>query len=389
MVIPAGDRPGLSPRDRGRRRPADSRPGRFPAAPRGPHGRAGAAAESSPITERARWAAALLLAGRPEAVWTALQASEDNGMRTLLTLHLAAWRVPAEALLDRLEVEHEASARRALILALGHYRFDMLNPQARRRATNLVQAAFQYDPCPGVHSASRWTLGRGWGRSPLPEPRPPAGARWTEEAGIALAFVAPEGRPPFAIGMTEVTTAQFYRLCPEVRAEYHHREVRADDRPIVYVTQAQARVFCERLSEELKNHRTFRLPTQTEWEEAASAGARTARFHGEREEELGHFAWYVSNSNQVTHPVAELMPNDLGLFDVLGNVYEWHEPLTLSTYSEPITTRGGCFALSASQMRLRPSPLISKSPELGEVYTGFRIVRDLTPDELTTLTSSR
>jgi formylglycine-generating enzyme required for sulfatase activity len=68
----------------------------------------------------------------------------------------------------------------------------------------------------------------------------------------------------------------------------------------------------------------YRLPTEAEWEFGCRAGALTSRPYGETEELLPRYAWYLMNSTgNHTLPVGSLMPNDLGLFDMLGNVDEW------------------------------------------------------------------
>ncbi|MFO0826252.1 MAG: SUMF1/EgtB/PvdO family nonheme iron enzyme [Gemmataceae bacterium] len=69
----------------------------------------------------------------------------------------------------------------------------------------------------------------------------------------------------------------------------------------------------------------YRLPTEAEWEYAARAGSRMARYFGRSEELLPRYAWFVKNSDDHTWPPGLLRPNDLGLFDVLGNALEWVE----------------------------------------------------------------
>ena len=68
----------------------------------------------------------------------------------------------------------------------------------------------------------------------------------------------------------------------------------------------------------------YRLPTEAEWEYACRAGAMTSRYYGLSEELLGQYAWYLTNTlGDRARPCGSLLPNDLGLFDMLGNVYEW------------------------------------------------------------------
>jgi formylglycine-generating enzyme required for sulfatase activity len=67
----------------------------------------------------------------------------------------------------------------------------------------------------------------------------------------------------------------------------------------------------------------YRLPTEAEWEYACRAGAVTSRCYGESEELLDYYAWHVGNANGRSWPVGSLNPNDLGLFDLHGNLWGW------------------------------------------------------------------
>jgi formylglycine-generating enzyme required for sulfatase activity len=65
----------------------------------------------------------------------------------------------------------------------------------------------------------------------------------------------------------------------------------------------------------------YRLPTEAEWEYACRAAAVTSRYYGETEELLPKYGWYTKNSGERTWPAGSKKPNDLGLFDLHGNVY--------------------------------------------------------------------
>jgi formylglycine-generating enzyme required for sulfatase activity len=67
----------------------------------------------------------------------------------------------------------------------------------------------------------------------------------------------------------------------------------------------------------------YRLPTEAEWEFACRANSAASHFYGGSVEMLPKFGWYLENADDHVHPAGQLKPNDLGLFDMLGNVFEW------------------------------------------------------------------
>ncbi len=94
-----------------------------------------------------------------------------------------------------------------------------------------------------------------------------------------------------------------------------------DGQPVVSVTHHAAMEYCHWLSE--KTGKTYRLPTEAEWEWACRAGTTTPYSFGDDDGKVGEYAWFAGNSEESPHKVGQKKPNLWGLHDMHGNVAEW------------------------------------------------------------------
>lgn len=135
----------------------------------------------------------------------------------------------------------------------------------------------------------------------------------------------------FYIGSTEVTQDLWEAVMGSNPSEF-----RGGNLPVERVSWDDCQTFCKRLSD--LTGRNFRLPTESEWEYAARGGNRSRGYKYSGSNDIGTVAWYDGNSNSKTHPVASKQANELGLYDMSGNVYEWTSDLWSSSYN---VERGG------------------------------------------------
>lgn len=91
--------------------------------------------------------------------------------------------------------------------------------------------------------------------------------------------------------------------------------------PAISMTHHAAMEYCRWLS--AVTGKTYRLPTEAEWEYAARAGSKSAYSFGDDPSKLGEYAWYAENSDGAPHPVGKKRPNAFRLYDMHGNVAEW------------------------------------------------------------------
>ena len=139
---------------------------------------------------------------------------------------------------------------------------------------------------------------------------------------------------PFYIGKFEVTQEEW-----EVVMGYNPSLHIGSKYPVERVTWEEAKLFVEKLS--IMSGKTFRLPTEAEWEYAAKGGNRSLKYSFSGSNYCDDVAWCKDNSNE-THEVGQKTPNELGIYDMSGNVIEYcqdnSKEYSASSQENPVIT---------------------------------------------------
>lgn len=182
----------------------------------------------------------------------------------------------------------------------------------------------------------------------------------------------------FEIGKYQVTQAEY-----EVVSGTNFSYFAGPNLPVEGVSWDDTQKFCK-LMDQKKDGYHYRLPTEAEWEYAARGGNEASRYGP-----LDEVAWHRGNADGKTHPVGEKRPNAFGLYDTLGNVWEWVEDwYGLAYYSHSPDTdpkgaatgefriaRGGSWrGVARGPARVSSRYIIRQS--VRSIVVGFRCVRE-------------
>ena len=181
----------------------------------------------------------------------------------------------------------------------------------------------------------------------------------------------------YYIGKYEVTQAQWKAIMGNNPSRF-----KGDNLPVECVSWYACQEFIRKLNQ--LTGKKFSLPTEAQWEYAARGGkSGGTKYSGSNN--IGNVAWYEDNSGDKTHPVGEKSPNDLGIYDMSGNVWEWCQDWYDSNYYENSPTsnptgpdsgsfrvwRGGGWSYNARYCRV--SFRNGYTPDYRVNYLGLRL----------------
>ena len=187
----------------------------------------------------------------------------------------------------------------------------------------------------------------------------------------------------FLLGKTEVTQGQWYTVMGNNPS--HNKDPTL---PVEQVSWDDIQQFIVKLNQ--RTGQKYRLPSESEWEYAARAGTTTEWSNGDDVSKLENYAWYYKNSGGKSQAVGRKLPNQFGLFDMHGNVWEWTQDCWHANYAgapkdgSAWTTacaetrrvlRGGSWNLVPNLLRSANRNRIY--PESRDSSIGFRLARDL------------
>lgn len=406
------------------------------------------------LERRAAAATALMRLANPLPIWMRVMDESQPDLASNVIDRLARYDVAIESLFRSPDAELSDNEEWRLCQVAGHYAQRKLLPDTHRESVRQWLLNCWKSDDAGVHSAADWALRQ---LAPtangdrLPDDirrlrdEYSLGAvvgnkRWyLTKTGLPMAIVGPAreafcGSPiyeterhggvsgsnemlrceaipyDFAIGMTEVSIAQFKKFQPEF--VFNRVTCREESAPANAITWHDAAAYCNWLSEtelgpghkcyveiepgrfvcadDYHQRHGYRLPDEVEWEFAARGGTRTARYFGDSPSMLAQYCWYtVPSHDRWMLPVGSLMPNQFGLFDMLGNALEWcadapeemprwnsRTSIQIQTSSSTNRmTRGGCFGYAESSCRAASRdayPYADKNHLIG-----FRVCRTL------------
>jgi len=207
----------------------------------------------------------------------------------------------------------------------------------------------------------------------------------------------------FQMGVYEVTLGQFKIFLREIGVKKAQQQgllskdfidwnMYGDNVPVTKVSWDDAQLFIKWLNQTkpAEDRGVYRLPTEAEWEYAARAGSQKIYISADTAAQLKEYAWFNENSNSQPHSVGQKKPNQWGLYDMQGNVWEWVEDSYDANYygrspkNNPLNSngeykalRGGSWNYDSTYCRAAERRYNHTAYRSGAC--GFRVVRIVSP----------
>ncbi|MCA9135823.1 MAG: SUMF1/EgtB/PvdO family nonheme iron enzyme [Planctomycetales bacterium] len=390
---------------------------------------------------RCNLAFAQLRLGDDSHVVAALSGQQGEEMRGAVIAGFGELGIAPEWLIRQIQPSADTTLLRSCVMALKLIPRQQISTQQISSVKTALGELLSKTGDPGTRSAA-FLLARSWSLdTTLPVAIDPdrefmtsSGQRMVIVRPTGMVWLGSDGNEPgrdgykeprtafairhdYAIATTEVTVEQFLAFRPEF--DFPKDYAATTDCPAINLTWYDAAQYCRWLSEqegipqsemcypeisEIKPGMTlptgsvdrtgYRLTTETEWELACRGGVDRNRWFGFDPRRLQDHAWTATNSAFRTQPVAQLLPNDFGLFDMTGNVMEWCHtaqqdyPLRLNRPAEDpgnnrvtidgltrMIARGGAMLYQPSDARA--SQRHTHGADSRWVYMGFRIARTI------------
>jgi formylglycine-generating enzyme required for sulfatase activity len=179
---------------------------------------------------------------------------------------------------------------------------------------------------------------------------------------------------------------------PEDYAKVIRFHGEGDNYPMYLINHTESELFCkilnQLLADQLPSGYKFCLPTEAQWEYAACGGQMSKEYTFSGSNQIDEVAWYSGNSNDITHEVGKKIENELGIYDMSGNVWEWCRDKYSETAHDSSLSfnpkrsemgaqyvlRGGCWGYGPWGCRTAAR---NKDGNVRTIYYGFRLALEL------------
>ncbi|MCQ2256581.1 MAG: formylglycine-generating enzyme family protein [Bacteroidaceae bacterium] len=180
----------------------------------------------------------------------------------------------------------------------------------------------------------------------------------------------------YYIGKTEVTQELWQAVMGSNPSHF-----KGSKKPVENVSWDDCQKFISKLNS--LTGKRFRLPTEAEWEFAARGGTKSRGYKYSGSDNIFSVAWYTDNSGGTTHEVAQKVSNELGIYDMSGNVYEWcqdwYGSYSSSSQTNPTGPASGSYRVyrggswSSNAWNCRSANRFKDSPGYGGYILGLRL----------------